>query len=165
MKIVPLREKYLEQAIALCNKVFPGDVDSNNTPELGFKASLDKEKYNNFWNKYQCTRIEYFLLVTDEEKVVGTTGLYEKTDPSTARLGWFCIDPEERGKGYGEKLLKYSIDKAKEYGYSYLELYTDPNELPEAQRLYKKVGFEFDRIGMDPADNNIKVTYLKKTLK
>lgn len=161
---MPLTEKYLDQAIALCNKVFPYDRESKNPPELGFRASLDKETYDFFWKQHECTRIEYFLLLNENEKILGTTGIYEKTDPSTARLGWFCIDPAERGKGYGQILLHYSIDKAREYGYSYLELYTDTDESVEAQKLYKKFGFEFEKEDTDPADANRRVTYLKKKL-
>lgn len=164
MKIIPLSEEYLDQAIALCNKVFPEDVLSENPPELGLKESLYKDEYRYAWDKYKIARVEYYLLISDEGKVVGTTGVYQNTiEPQTAWVGRFCIDPDERGKGYGTELLSYSVKKSKEYKYPYLKLYTDPEESPEAQQLYKKFDFLFEKTDIDTSTGK-EVTILKKKL-
>jgi ribosomal protein S18 acetylase RimI-like enzyme len=60
-------------------------------------------------------------------------------------------------------LLDYTIEKAKEYHYPYLKLCTDPEEAPEAQQLYKKFGFLFDKVDID-SDSGEEVTILKKNL-
>lgn len=164
MKIIPLSEKYLDDAILLCNKVFPDDKETENPPELGFRASLHREQYKEYWEKYGCTRIEYFLLLNENDDVVGTTGLYEKADPTTAWLGWFCVDPNQRGKGAGSELLEYSIERARMFGYKYLVLYTNPEESQEAQRLYNKFGFLFEKTGANPGNKDEQVIYLKKKL-
>lgn len=165
MEIIPLSEKYLDQAIELCNRVFPDDINSKNPPELGFKASLNKEEYKWYWEKHNCIRIEYFLLISDKEKILGTTGVYAKSDnPNIAWLGWFCVDPDERGNGYGEKLLNFSIEKASKYGYNYLKVYTNPDESPSALKLYEKVGFKTGELGYDPADKSRTVLFLEKKL-
>ncbi|MCC7436492.1 GNAT family N-acetyltransferase [Candidatus Nomurabacteria bacterium] len=165
MKIVPLSEKYLDQAISLCRQIFPEDSKTENPPELGFKESLFKEEYLWAWEKYYIDRVEYYLLVSELENVIGTTGIYQNTiETEVAWVGWFCVDPQERGKGYGSKLLSFTIEKAKEYGYKYLKLYTDPDESPEAKELYKKFGFEFEKIADNPGDQFKNVTFLKKIL-
>lgn len=164
MKIVPLSEEYLDEAIALCNKIFPEDIKTENPPELGFKESLFKEEYKWAWDKYYIARVEYYLLISEAGKVVGTTGVYQNTiEPDNAWVGWFCVEPDERGKGYGSQLLDYTVEKAKEYKYLYLKLYTDPEESPEAQQLYKKFDFLFKKTDVDSATGK-NVTILEKKL-
>ncbi|HRH24794.1 MAG TPA: GNAT family N-acetyltransferase [Candidatus Paceibacterota bacterium] len=164
MKIIPLSEEYLDEAIALCNKVFPDDIKTENPPELGFKESLFKEEYNWAWDKYYIARVEYYLLISEIGKVIGTTGVYQNTiEPESAWVGWFCVDPKERRKGYGEMLLNFTIQKAKGYNYRFLKLYTDPEESPEAKNLYKKLGFLLEKTDLDPSTGK-EVTILKKTL-
>lgn len=164
MQILPLSEIYREQAIALCNKVFPDDVASENPPELGFRASLDMPSYKDFLEKYQCTKIQYYVLL-HEEQVIGTSGIYQKEDdPSVAWLGWFCIDPNARGKGYGEKLLEYTLEQARQQDFSSLALYTDPEESQEASRLYHKFGFSVDKMDRNPGNQKEQVAFLSKKL-
>ena len=164
MKIIPLSKEYLDEAIALCNKVFPDDIKTENPPELGFKESLFKEEYKWAWDKYYIARVEYYLLISEAGEVVGTTGVYQNTiEPESAWVGWFCIDPKERGRGHGSDLLSFTVKKAQEYNYQYLKLYTDPEESPEAQNLYKKFEFLFEKTDLDPSTGK-EVTILKKTL-
>lgn len=164
MKIIPLSKEYLDEAITLCNKVFPDDIKTENPPELGFKESLFKEEYKWAWDKYYIARVEYYLLISEAGEVVGTTGVYQNTiEPESAWVGWFCIDPKERGRGHGSDLLSFTVKKAQEYNYQYLKLYTDPEESPEAQNLYKKFEFLFEKTDLDPSTGK-EVTILKKTL-
>lgn len=165
MEIFPLSVQYLDQAIELCNKVFPQDAAGDNPPELGFRESLFKEEYRWAWEKYCIARVEYYILLSELGNVIGTTGIYQNTiEPESAWVGWFCIDPQKRGKGYGQKLLTYTIEKAKEHRYKYLKLYTDVNESPEAQQLYKKFGFEFEKTSDDHTDASTQIIFLKKVL-
>ncbi len=164
MKIVPLSEKYLDQAIDLCSQVFPEDVKTENPPELGFRESIFKEEYKWAWDKYHIARVEYYLLLSESGKVIGTTGVYQNTiEPEVVWVGWFCVDPIERGKGYGAELLSFTVQKAKEYKYPYLKLYTDLEESPEAQQLYKKFDFLFEKTNIDPSTGK-EVTILRKYL-
>ena len=165
MNILPLSENNIEEAIQLLNAVFPNDIKSNNPPELGLRASLNKEIYKTYWEQYQNVRIEYFVLVNEGGKIIGVTGLFNRSvEPETAWLAWFCIDPKERGMGYGKQLLNFTVDRAQMYGYEYLKIYTDQAESPEAQSLYKKVGFEDVGVIQDPADEMIYLTLWSKKI-
>ncbi len=164
MKIVPLSEKYLDQAIALCNENFPGDVLGENPPELGFRESLFKEDYKWAWEKYRIVRVEYYVLISEEDIVIGVTGIYENTsDPRVSWLGWFCVEKQQREKGFGKSLLEFTIEKAREYKYKELRLYTDPDESPEALSLYKKYDFVFLKKDID-AGTKQEIIVLSKIL-
>lgn len=147
VEIVPLSSENLDEAIELAHSVFEFDVKKGHAPEQGFRASLDetlKLKLKEESPKLDEV-IKYFILKdTKNNKVIGTTGLYTlKGEPGAVWLGWFCIDPDYRGKGLGEYLLTWTMEKAKMEGYSILRLYTStsPNEAA-AQKLYDKLGFE-----------------------
>lgn len=164
-RIVPLSEKNLEDAIALAHMVFKTDVESGNPPEMGFRASLDTQWKKKLLAKNQNIKdLTYFLLVDEYEKVIGTTGFYTHiNEPDVVWLGWFCVNSEYRGQKLGEYLLKWSIEKAKEQGYSILRLYTstEPNEAI-AQKLYEKMGFQIVGIEKEEKDE---YTTLYKELK
>lgn len=51
------------------------------------------------------------------------------------------MHPNYRGMGYGTKLLKAVLEKAKEFGLEKVELSVYTSNLP-AIALYKKLGFE-----------------------
>lgn len=141
LNIKPLSEEYLDEAIELNRKVFPLDGD---TPETAFRVSLDPETYEKMYEKWKTKKLNYFVLLNGENKVIGTTGIYcQKETPEIAWLGWYCIDPNYRNKGFGSKLLEWSINKAKSEGYTKMHLYTSdmPSE-EEAQKLYDKFGFK-----------------------
>ena len=58
-------------------------------------------------------------------------------------LGWYCLDKNERGKGFGREILEWTINNVKEKGYKIMRLYTttDPNEAT-AQKLYEDLSFK-----------------------
>lgn len=145
MIIQPLSEKNIEKAIASANRSFPGEVDSDVSPEKAFWASLDKDKFEDFWQKRKLTGLKYFVGIDEETgEVIGVSGLYGKSEDSEAVwLAWFFVDPQYRGEGYGRELLGFAIDMARKDGYSLLRLYTstDPEE-SAAQNLYEKVGLK-----------------------
>jgi GNAT superfamily N-acetyltransferase len=53
----------------------------------------------------------------------------------------------ERGKGLGELMLKWAIDRAKKKGAHVLQLTTDKKR-PEALKFYEKLGFQASHEGM-----------------
>ncbi len=61
-------------------------------------------------------------------------------------LAWFAVDPELRGTGLGNILLKFIIEQAQNRGYLklYIETYSTP-EFAAARTFYEAHGFE--RIG------------------
>ncbi|MCD4847410.1 MAG: GNAT family N-acetyltransferase [Candidatus Aegiribacteria sp.] len=92
----------------------------------------------------------FWVAIDEDNNVVGTTGIYTyiKDENEAIWLAWFCVDPEQRGKGIGKKLIEYSINMAREYKKKYFRLYTssDPNEAA-AQNLYDKYGFKVIKRG------------------
>lgn len=71
----------------------------------------------------------------------------------TYRGGWRAqiegvrIAPEHRGKGFGRKLLEWSIKRAKERRCHLVQLTTDKAR-PNALRFYQDLGFEATHEGM-----------------
>jgi ribosomal protein S18 acetylase RimI-like enzyme len=86
----------------------------------------------------------FWVALNEDNDVIGTTGIYTytKEDREAIWLAWFCVDPNQRGKGIGKQLIEHSIKVAKKYDKKFFRLYTtdDPNERA-AQSLYEKYGF------------------------
>lgn len=57
------------------------------------------------------------------------------------------IREDQRGRGIGERLFRWAIDRARERGAHLLQLTTDKRR-PEAVRFYEKLGFEASHEGM-----------------
>jgi len=75
---------------------------------------------------------------------VGLVVLYTEPNdtPYNCWLGWFCLDEEIRGMGYGKEVLSFAMQKAKESGYKTMSLYCyDDEEFIPALTLYEKFGF------------------------
>ncbi len=146
MLIQPLSATTLEKAIILGNRAFPDDVGMEISPRISLSASLYPEKYQEHWKTLSlATKLEYFVgLDETDNTVIGISGLYAKLlDPGVAWLGFYCIAHEYRGKGLGEQLLRWTVNKARTDGYKALRLYTttSPHEAV-AQKLYEKLGFK-----------------------
>lgn len=75
-----------------------------------------------------------------DRKFIGSIGIVN-TGNSTAQLRWFLVEPEIRGKGLGNKLIKTALSFCKEKGYQQVFLWTI-NFLEIARKLYKKYGFQ-----------------------
>lgn len=57
------------------------------------------------------------------------------------------VREDQRGKGLGEKLFLWAIDRAREKGAHLLQLTTDKKR-PDALRFYEKLGFKASHEGM-----------------
>jgi len=137
MRIEPISKETLKYAILLRNKIFP---DLQECEKGTLEASLIQ---NGKYKECDITYLKYFVML-DEKKVIGLTGIYieENDNIDECWLGWFCIDEKYRGKGLGQKLLDFSISKAKELNKKILKLYTyDSKEFQAAIILYKKNNF------------------------
>ncbi|MEK7175920.1 MAG: GNAT family N-acetyltransferase [Patescibacteria group bacterium] len=166
MEIIPLSKENLEETIELAHKVFPLDAAGENPPEKGFRKSLLPEEDREYWEKNKLFRLNYWVLLDDRsDRVIGVTGLYAFSDhKEEAWLAWFCIDPAERGKGLGRRLLEWTMTKAKEEGYSVFKLYTstDPNEAA-AQNLYESIGLKITEEQKD-SESEYKILYRQRSL-
>lgn len=83
----------------------------------------------------------YFGLLKDsEQQIIATFALYPLSD-TTVELRKMYLLPEHRAKGLGKWMLQSLLQKAKDLGYSKIELQT-ASVLHAAIALYRKTGFD-----------------------
>ncbi|MEU8027462.1 GNAT family N-acetyltransferase [Streptomyces sp. NPDC049099] len=71
---------------------------------------------------------------------VGCVMCVRDDTPATARLRLLLVEPEARGHGIGDRLVRAVIDFAREVGYRDLVLWTN-DVLSGARRIYQRHGF------------------------
>ena len=111
--------------------------------EYGLKGSESgKDKDLADIEQHYFSKNGYFGVVIEHttNEIIGTFGLY-RLDDASCELRKMYLLKRARGKGVGEFILKYAIQKAKEIGYSRIVLETI-SPLKEAIALYKKHGFK-----------------------
>ena len=64
-----------------------------------------------------------------------------------AQIEGVRIDKNRRGKGFGEALMKFAIDRARDRGCGLVQLTTD-NARPDAHRFYERFGFKASHVGL-----------------
>ncbi len=90
--------------------------------------------------KYGVYNFIRFWLVYAEDRVVGMTGLSSYPQyPKDAFMEWYGVLPEERGKGYGEKIFKWTIRQAGKLGFKTFRLYTEKGDNDAAIAMYRKM--------------------------
>ena len=99
----------------------------------GVDYDLDhiEEQYNNNYG--------YFGVLKFDEEVVATLGIY-RINAITCELRKMYMAAEFRGRGIGNGLLEFAMNKARSLGYQHMILET-ASSLVEAINLYKKFGF------------------------
>ena len=110
--------------------------------EYGFTGDFSDyvEKYVLKFDEYHDESKENMWIAEVNGKPVGVIAVIKVND-ATAQLRWFLIEPEERGKRIGHKLMQTLIDFCKENGYKHIFLWT-VNILKAARHIYKTYGFE-----------------------
>ncbi len=81
----------------------------------------------------------FAVLQTADGDIVGTVGI-GPLGPAVCELRKMYLAPRYRGRGFGAKLLKHAIERARSAGYSSMELSTK-RIMEEAIGLYLKFGF------------------------
>ena len=112
---------------------------------------------NAIWNMQTCPYTDMFIeqikagnrdvfiLTVDDEYIAECDLVYDNPEYGTIpgeRLYFsrLIVKRDERGKGYGEVISRYLLDKAKEKGYKSISLGVDCNNTA-AVNLYRKLGF------------------------
>lgn len=90
----------------------------------------------------------HIFSLVERGKVVGVCALFNET-PVRYQLARMAVDPEERGKGYGDVLVKAAINKAREAGAQTLYLLSN-TVLAPAIELYRKYAFQAVSEGAHP---------------
>ena len=92
---------------------------------------------------YQNPKSIYFV-VEENGKIIGGAGVnqLDNSNENICELQKMYFLKEARGRGIGMQMIEKCLAKAKEFGYEKCYLETLPVML-NAQKLYKKVGFEY----------------------
>jgi putative acetyltransferase len=131
-------EKKDNQAVAqLIRNVF----DELNIPKVGTAYA---DSYLDFmYEEYNKPKSVYFV-VESEGKIIGSAGVapLENEVETICELQKMYFLPEARGLGIGSQMMKLCLQAAKDFGFQKCYLETMPF-MHDAQKLYKKVGFEY----------------------
>ena len=95
------------------------------------------------------------FMLTEGDRLISFINFSARDDISdtalTPWLGFFHTSPEYRGNGYGQRLLDYACNFAKQSGYN--AVYISTNHIG----LYEKFGFTFQGIADDVRGNPSRV--------
>lgn len=85
-----------------------------------------------------------YFVVEENAKIIGGAGVsaLDNSKENICELQKMYFLEEARGKGIGHEMILKCLEKATEFGYEKCYLETLP-EMLNAQKLYKKVGFEY----------------------
>ncbi len=139
--IESLSNSNLTAALKLRNEIFKG-LSKCEKETLEMSLDINNEKYKDCLSQNQISYLEYFVMIESKTKqVIGLTGVYIENNHNNNEcwLGWFCIDENYRKNSLGQKLLDFSINRAKELKKKVLKLYTyNSEEYKPAMKLYEK---------------------------
>jgi len=116
-----------------------------------FKHPLPNTYYAAFENIKNDDNQE-LIVVENEEEVIGTMQLsfiqyLTYQGGIRAQIEAVRVREDQRGKGIGEKMFKWAIERAKERKAHLIQLTTDKKR-PEALKFYEKLGFKASHEGM-----------------
>ncbi len=142
-------------------KVIRQVLIEHNVPKVGTAyadASLDC-----MYETYNQKNAVYFV-VEQDGTIIGGAGIasLENGAVDTCELQKMYFLEEARGLGIGGKMMENCLESAKIFGFANCYLETMPYML-DAQKLYKKYGFEYlDEPMGDTGHNSCPVWMLKK---
>ena len=138
----PINSRSFPQAIDFLHKTF--EYDSHSQFYLSISRDLQQIAVDNRTRNSRSKNAYWIARDRDEDlRVVGVTGIAEdSTSSQVGWLFWLAVDPNYRGRGFGSQLLSFTLERAKEMGFSQMNISTStiPQEAA-AQDLYKKFGF------------------------
>lgn len=117
-----------------------------------YKNPLSSKYYKAFKNIVNDDNQELIVAENDKNEIVGTLQLsfiqyLTYKGGIRAQIEAVRIRKDQRGKGFGEILFKWAINRAKERGAHMIQLTTDKKR-PDALKFYKKLGFSDTHEGM-----------------
>lgn len=117
-----------------------------------YQIPLPKQYYAAFENIHKDPNQELVVLENEEGNVLGTLQLsfiqyLTYQGGIRAQIEAVRVHKEYRGKGIGQQLFEWAIQRAKEKGAHVVQLTTDKKR-PEALKFYEQLGFKASHEGM-----------------
>lgn len=117
-----------------------------------FKDPLPQQYYQAFSNIDNDPNQELIVIENESGEIIGTLQLsfiqcLTYQGGIRAQIEAVRIRNDHRGKGIGETLFRWAIERAKEKGAHLLQLTTD-KQRPDAIRFYENLGFKATHEGM-----------------
>lgn len=109
--------------------------------EYGFNERFDAyvaKGMAHFINTYNPEK-EHLWLAETNSKIVGSVAIVQRND-DTAQLRWLIVEPAERGKKIGKRLVHEAVRFARQNGYKKIILWTI-DFLQAARKLYSNENF------------------------
>jgi ribosomal-protein-alanine N-acetyltransferase len=91
-----------------------------------------------FYNELRTNKLAHYFVGRLRDKIVGYGGIWSILED--AHVTTLAVDPEHRGRRFGEILLLRLIDEAIERNAAWMTLEVRESNTP-AQQLYRKYGF------------------------
>ena len=92
--------------------------------------------------KYYLNNSGWFEVVLDDNKIVGSVGVYHIDDNECELRKMYLLEGYQ-GKGIGKKLMNDALNMGRELGYRVMTLQTN-SLLNKAIPLYEKSGFKYN---------------------
>lgn len=115
--------------------------DELNIPKVG--TAYADSYLDLMFEEYSKPKSVYFV-VENDGKIIGGAGVapLDNEAETICELQKMYFLPVARGRGIGSQMMALCLQAAKEYGFEKCYLETMPF-MHDAQKLYKKVGFEY----------------------
>lgn len=158
MRIREIQEKDNNSLFLLIRKSLE-DAELNIPGTAYFDESIKamSEYYKGFPKR------KYFVVVDENDEVLGGAGFAEFNNDSVAELQKLYIFEHARGKGLGCKLVKIVEEEAKKVGYKKLYLETHHN-LSVAINLYKKLNYKLLKTPLVGSEHSTMDYFFEKEL-
>ncbi|WP_310379025.1 GNAT family N-acetyltransferase [Flavobacterium sp.] len=115
--------------------------DELNIPKVG---TAYEDTYLDFmFEEYSKPKSVYFV-VENNGRIIGSAGIapLENEAETICELQKMYFLPVTRGRGIGSQMMEMCLQSARDFGFEKCYLETMPF-MHDAQKLYKKVGFEY----------------------
>ncbi|MBR2566944.1 MAG: GNAT family N-acetyltransferase [Paenibacillus sp.] len=123
--------------------------------ESHFRIYQEEYYFDDSFNIFISESIHNFMKNRNEEKenvwVIDSNGLLKgsigivKVSDDIAQLRWFLIEPDQRGRGLGKRLIQKAIEFSKDKNYKTIILWTNTS-LYAARKLYESFGFNITEV-------------------
>lgn len=133
----------LAAALAVADRCFPNPDDQSFLRGHWTRVIEGQVSYYCPDDKDHLTLLDHFVYQVGSE-VVAFGGLY-RHDKQVERewLNWFGVDLDQRGRGFGQKIIEHLATVARTRGAITLVGYTeDAEENDVTKRFYESLGFE-----------------------